>query len=428
MNCDGPTAVHAQGGCAGVEKPTLDVVFVHGLAGDRFTTWRQCENTFWPNWIAADFPTCSVYTTGYDSNVFAGILSGGGASIQDLATVLADGLLSLPTRAPTMVLVTHSLGGLVIKQMLRRCSDSADPRYGDLARTIRAVVFLGTPHQGAQLATSLDALLRIFKSTTTRQLAYSSAELIDLNRAFGNWAVREQVIIRPYYETEKTSGVHIVDRVTADPNIHGAEPVAVQANHVNICKPATREAPVYTSVCSLLRDLIAGQPPHRAGGALMSGGTDAGVPATIQISTVPASPNLAPDILDDYQYYTVTAPDDRRDLARKLIDAGRAYQLKDAKRKKERFNMALQRHIAQPAAVTRYTKLLAEVETRFNRHVPRALSHGTSPADVDRLVEEQVIAPSVTNHSSAGSEISAALVDSALYYLAGNCHVAWDND
>src|SRR3546814_6421662 len=89
-----------------------------------------------------------------------------------------------------------------------------------------------------------------------------------------------------------------------------------------------------------------------------------------------------------------------------------------AKRKKERFNMTLQRHIAQPSAVTRYAKLMADVESRFNRHVVREIAHGADIAAVDRVVQEHVVEPCVSAHSTSEGQITAGWVDGALYYLA----------
>src|SRR3546814_1061552 len=63
-----------------------------------------------------------------------------------------------------------------------------------------------------------------------------------------------------------------------------------------------------------------------------------------------APTELDAEILSDFQYYITLADGDRRDLEQKLADAGRTYAVADAKRKKERFNMTLQRHIAQPSA------------------------------------------------------------------------------
>lgn len=137
---------------------------------------------------------------------------------------------------------------------------------------------------------------------------------------------------------------------------------------------------------------------------------------------------LAPDILEDYAYFTTVAADDRRDIEQKLTDAGRAYQVKDAKKRKERFAMALRRHIAQPSAVTRYMQILADVESRHARHVRLALADGASLAQVDEVIQQKVLDSSLERFLRSGSEISSALVDNALYYLAGNCHVSWDHD
>lgn len=446
MASAGPTPVFATGSQHGVSAPTFDVVFVHGLSGDRHTTWSAKDRAFWPQWLADEFDYINVYLAGYDSSAFAGILLGSGASIQDLATTLADGLISRPRQAENIILITHSLGGLIVKQMLRRCADSADARFRSLAQKVRAVVFLGTPHQGAQLATAFDVVLKPFKSKASQQLAYSAADLLDLSNFFSNFVVREKVTVRPFYETEKTFGVHIVDRVTANPNVYGAEPIAVQANHIDICKPDSTQSPVYLSVCELLRSL---PPPGRslvvpvpatsmtsvaASGNLLPVAltTIRSAPAVDAVSSlVPATDAMAPqgvtsEILDDFAYFTTVAADDRRPLDQKLREAGRTYQIKDATRRKERFAMALRRHIAQPSAVTRYTQLLGDVESRFARHVRRPISEGATLAQVDQAIQSDVLDPCVQQFSTPGSEITSTLVDNALYYLAGNCHVSWD--
>ena len=152
---------------------------------------------------------------GYDSDNFAGILAGEGASIQDLALAIVDQIASREEGAPHALIVAHSLGGLVVKQMLRRCADSANPDFNSVGRSVVGVAFMGTPHHGARAATALDFLLRSFKSKQVKQLAYSDDTLLDLNEFFRSWVSRHGAVIRSFYETEKTSGVHIVDKVTA---------------------------------------------------------------------------------------------------------------------------------------------------------------------------------------------------------------------
>ncbi len=437
---EGPTFVAVNNGDEPSSSACLDIVFLHGLTGDRFTSWSDCEENFWPKWLAADFPNCNVYTAGYDTSVFVKLLTGPGASIQDIAVGLADSLASRANPAPALMFVTHSLGGLVVKQMIRKCCDSADSSFNDIARGVRAIAFLATPHQGAHLAKTFDTILHHAKSTAVQQLAYSNDTLVDLHEFFRTWATKNNVAVKPYYETQFTWGVHVVDKVTANPNVYGADPVAVQADHIGICKPTSRTAPVFSSITKMI-EMQVGQ----CGGSVSpqggnGGGVTLGQPLSAQPdqSGVSASVHqgtgdgdefdgLAEDILIDYQFYTTTAPDDRRDLARKLNDAGRSYQIDDAERKKERFSMALRRNIAQPAAVTRYTKLMADIETRFNRHVARLIANGAPTTEIDNVIQTEIVNPCSMTHSTVGHEVSAALVDSALYYLAGNCHVRWDN-
>lgn len=430
MSSDGPTQIFPEPPLASPPPAILDIIFVHGLGGDRLGTWQKTNESFWPRWLAEQFPTCRIYTIGYDSEKFAGILAGEGASIQDLAVALADQISSLEEGAQNALVVAHSLGGLVVKQMLRRCADSANPDFNRVGRSVVGVAFLGTPHQGAHAATALDLLLRNFKSKQVKQLAYSDDMLIDLNDYFRSWVARQGAAVRSFYETEKTGGVHIVDKVTANPGIVGSDPVAVQANHIDICKPGSKAAPVYASICAMIRHLLKKITPGfeaDTGSSTASGSARSADSRQDGGKVAKAETGIATDILTDFEYYTTTADHDRRDLAQKLVDAGRSYAIADAKRKKERFNMALQRHIAQPSAVTRYTQLLADVESRFNRHVVRAVAGHANDAAIDQLVQDQVIGPCTAAHSTSKNEITAVLVDGALYYLAGNCHLAWDN-
>ena len=426
MSSEGPTQIFAEPRPASPPAAVLDIIFVHGLGGDRIETWANAKDGFWPRWLAEQFPNCRVYVVGYDSNKFAGFLQGEGASIQDLALAMADGIASREEGAPHALLVAHSLGGLIVKQMLRRCVQSLNADFNAIGRSVVGVAFLGTPHLGAQAATALDILLRNFKSKQVKQLAYSDDTLIDLNDFFRSWASRQGANVRSFYETEKTGGVRVVDKVSANPGVLGSEPIAVQANHIDICKPATKTAPVYASMCAMVRQLLkslpppSGMAPRSGANAGSADGGDAGVRST-------GDDAVPPDVLTDFEYYTTMADHDRRDLEQKLTDAGRGYAIQDAKRKKERFNMALQRHIAQPSAVTRYTQLMADVESRFNRHVSRVVAGHADSAAIDQAVQDQVVGPCTATHSTAENEITAGLVDGALYYLAGNCHLAWDN-
>ena len=54
---------------AGCDNPgrQVDVVFIHGLGGDAFGTWRcsGAEDAFWPAWLAEEVPEAGVWTLSY---------------------------------------------------------------------------------------------------------------------------------------------------------------------------------------------------------------------------------------------------------------------------------------------------------------------------------------------------------------------------
>jgi ADP-ribose pyrophosphatase YjhB (NUDIX family) len=45
----------------------------------------------------------------------------------------------------------------------------------------------------------------------------------------------------------------IVDHVSANPDVSGCDPIPVSQNHISICKPASKKAPVYVMISGLIR-------------------------------------------------------------------------------------------------------------------------------------------------------------------------------
>ena len=103
---------------------TADVVFLHGLGGDARVTLgaKRLEgdfdlDAFWPRWLGEDFPDVGVWSVQY--NAAASKWKGSSMPIGDRATSVLDLLHVSGLGVRPLVFITHSMGGLVAKQMLQ---------------------------------------------------------------------------------------------------------------------------------------------------------------------------------------------------------------------------------------------------------------------------------------------------------------------
>ncbi|KAK2017514.1 hypothetical protein LZ32DRAFT_511132, partial [Colletotrichum eremochloae] len=102
-----------------------------------------------------------------------------------------------------LVLVAHSMGGLVIKEAYLEGINS--DVYKAVAESICAMLFLGTPHQGSALATTLAWCFETSgrgAEPFVSELQHNSPTLEECNKKFCAVAARLQ--ITSFYETLKT--------------------------------------------------------------------------------------------------------------------------------------------------------------------------------------------------------------------------------
>lgn len=106
-------------------EPLVELVFVHGLGGGSRKSWSKTklEDHFWPrSWLPRDpgFHNARVHSFGYKSakveivETIAGIPD----ISQSLLTALRDSPVLRHNHNP-IVLIGHSMGGLVIKKVSR---------------------------------------------------------------------------------------------------------------------------------------------------------------------------------------------------------------------------------------------------------------------------------------------------------------------
>lgn len=74
----GLTALTAAGaGLPGAEIYPVDIISIHGLNGDSFTTWTHKNGRLWlRDFLPADLPGCRVFTYGYPSQIWSHSIAG----------------------------------------------------------------------------------------------------------------------------------------------------------------------------------------------------------------------------------------------------------------------------------------------------------------------------------------------------------------
>jgi WD40 repeat protein len=271
--------LHAISGCDNTER-RADVVFVHGLGGDAFDSWRhgKDESTSWPRWLGREFPQAGVWSIGYAASPtkwtrFLGWCSehrrdaGQGMALPDRALQVLDSMVQRGLGERPIFFICHSLGGLLVKQILRKSADDSDGRLGKVFAQTRAVLFLATPHAGAALASLAGAFRTVFHATVTVQdLEAHDAHLRDLFDWYRNHAGRAGIRTTSYFELRKTKGITIVNPTSAHPGI-GADPVGLDEDHISIAKPRSKDSQVYRAANQMLRDNVLALEAEKPGGA-----------------------------------------------------------------------------------------------------------------------------------------------------------------
>jgi len=96
-------------------------------------------------------PFTRVMIYGYESSIPR---SKSIQNLEDLATSFRDSLLGLSNASMRpIIIIAHSLGGLIVKQAVISLSKSKREDYRSLNRAIFGILFFGVPHDGMDVTT-----------------------------------------------------------------------------------------------------------------------------------------------------------------------------------------------------------------------------------------------------------------------------------
>lgn len=194
--------------------------------------------------------------------------SGSSLPLADRADNILARLLAEPRlRKGNIIFVAHSMGGLIVEQLLR--SAERDEEINSIARSLlkrtRRVAFLGTPHRGSLFA-NLAKLLPFFRpSDATKDLPMGSPQLKDLNRWYRRFCQANSIenLLLAEGLSEKKWGFRIGKIVSGDSADAGLAEftITVDETHKTIAKPTDKTSQVYIQVKEFISRPF-DKPPH----------------------------------------------------------------------------------------------------------------------------------------------------------------------
>lgn len=246
------------------------VVFVHGVFGDATSTWSNATSgSSWPILMASDtvFANADVYVHSFRSPYATEAMSIDELVEDARVAFNHDEIFAAHRR---IYFICHSMGGLVVRGLLRR--------YRDFAKQVPAILFLATPTEGSGLARAARTLSGNPHLASMADRGRGDAYLNVLRR---DWvAAQFSITSRCLYETRDTFGQRVVSEESASALCNG--PVQpFNGNHIEIAKPAARTDRTYTAFVDLFH--AAELSPHETVASTMR---SAGVPVPRDV-TVP---------------------------------------------------------------------------------------------------------------------------------------------
>ncbi|KAK9429092.1 bulb-type lectin domain-containing protein [Lipomyces doorenjongii] len=259
-----PIGIQVLHDCAGA---TVDICFVHGLGGNRETTWTfKGASTPWPETLLhPEIHDARILTYGYDAAVVRlTVASSSGLIVhaQSLLTHLTAYRAKTDTSSRPLVFVAHSLGGLVCKRAILSSRNDPEVHLQSVFECIKGIIFMGTPHRGswmADWAKISSSALGLLKSTNTSLLSILQTNNELLQSVQGDFwkMIRGQrengrrLEVTCFFEQKALS---VVGKVVSEESatLEGYTAIGIDANHMDMTKFSSAGDPGFICVLAEL--------------------------------------------------------------------------------------------------------------------------------------------------------------------------------
>jgi ankyrin repeat protein len=236
----------------------------------------QQEEVYWPADVAwRTIPNSRVLTYGYDTNI-RHVLQGpiGQNTVHDHAWDLLCCLQDLRNNQSEalrpVLFVAHSLGGIIVKEALRksrRCA-STKPHLHDIFEATVGFLFFGTPHRGADprnffhhvLTASAKLLGFRANPQIVKALMPDAEQLTELRDEFSILCHERKWLVYSFqeeYGINELLGTKVVDDRSScldDPTIETKRHIS--SNHMDMCRFSGLEDSEYSKVAGALKFIL----------------------------------------------------------------------------------------------------------------------------------------------------------------------------
>ncbi|CAM6112917.1 unnamed protein product [Calypogeia fissa] len=237
--------------------PSIQVVFFHGLqpgpySDAHLSTWKsEDDSCIWPQtWLVEEIPEAQVFSVSC-----SGVLrnsSNASIDMYNLAeNLISDLLMANIGQVPNcpLVLVGHSIGGLVIKELCcqahRQLSMNKDFQRTKLEKfltNLRGVFYFATPHHGSPVANDVAdmvgiPLMKYFKTLST-EAARLNSTFDGIRKVYEKWQFASLGEGSPTDLGWLGKRMVVPEASVREDNFN----VVQGADHFSICRPGSKQS------------------------------------------------------------------------------------------------------------------------------------------------------------------------------------------
>ncbi|BBN09709.1 hypothetical protein Mp_4g22040 [Marchantia polymorpha subsp. ruderalis] len=263
----------------GVES-VLDVVFFHGLQSSHtsvphLSTWISSgsHKEVWPQtWIPQEFPGARILSVEYDASISTSPTHGRLDLYLTAESLMHNLIFAKVGQHPwrPVILVGHSYGGLVIKQLCVQAHFSeslhrSDKQIARFLNSVTGIFFYGTPHHGSSSFFTPNGTKLKDASPLLDYVKLLCADAGRLHEYFDALRVNYKWSIAGVGESRPTT--FILDAESQNAVAVSREMIVVEASarygdftvepedHISLCQPKSRTSNTYIRLTSFLQRL-----------------------------------------------------------------------------------------------------------------------------------------------------------------------------